>query len=262
MTTATLVFLGTGTSHGVPTIACDCPVCTSSDPHNNRLRTSALIEVSGLSFVFDTSIDFRAQALREKVRRLDAVFFTHSHADHIFGLDEVRRFNHIQREPVLCYAEADTVRDIRRVFTYIFDPPEQVGGGIPRVELSELRIGEPVQLSGIEFLPLRVWHGRLPISGYRVGRMGYFTDCSALPEETIDALEGLEVLVLGALRRRPHATHFNLEQAVEAARRIGAQKTYFVHMSHDLDHESTNATLPAGMALAHDGLRVEFEADR
>lgn len=258
---ATLAFLGTGTSHGVPTIACDCPVCTSPDPHNNRLRTSALIEAGGRSFVIDTSIDFRAQALREKMRRLDAVFFTHSHADHIFGLDEVRRFNHTQSEPIVCYAEPDTMRDIERVFTYVFDPPEQEGGGIPRIELRELRVGEPVRLFGLEFLPLRAWHGCLPITGFRVGRLGYFTDCSALPEETLKSLADLDILVLDALRRKPHSTHFNLEQAVQAAESIGAKQTYFVHMSHDLDHESTNAILPAGVALAYDGLRVEFEAD-
>jgi len=260
VTTATLVFLGTGTSHGIPMIACDCAVCTSSDPRNRRTRTSGLIEYGENRIVIDTSKDFREQAIREGMQRLDAVFFTHSHADHIFGLDEVRRFNHFQDGPIPCYGEEDTLRDVRRVFEYIFDPPEQVGGGIARVELFPVRPGEPVDACGLSVLPLRAWHGSLPITGYRIGKLGYITDCSALPEETFAALEGLDVLVLDALRHRPHSTHYNVEQAVEAAHRIGARQTYFVHMSHDLDHETTNAGLPDGIALAHDGLRIEFEA--
>lgn len=260
MSRATLVFLGTGTSHGVPMIACDCAVCTSPDPRNRRLRTSALIEANGHSFVIDTSIDFREQALRAKLRRLDAVFLTHSHADHIFGLDELRRFNHTQRDPIPCYAEPSTMRDVRRIFAYVFDPPEQLGGGIPQLKFHEIAVGEPVSLFGVEFLPLRAWHGSLPVTAYRIGGLGYITDCSRLPEDTFQALEGIEVLVLDALRHRPHPTHFTVEQAVEAAARIGARETYFVHMTHDLDHETTNRAFPAGMALAYDGLRVEFEA--
>lgn len=260
MTAATLCFLGTGTSHGVPMIACDCAVCTSKDPRNQRLRTSVLIEAGGRFFIIDTSIDFRMQALRAKLRRVDAVLLTHSHADHIFGLDELRRFNHTQPEPIPCYAEETTMRDVRRVFAYIIDPPHQTGGGIPQVEFHELRVGEPVRSFGVEFLPLRVWHGALPITGYRVGQLGYLTDTSALPEETFRALAGVDILVLGALRHRPHPTHFTIEEAVRAAERIGARETWFVHMTHDLDHDETNARLPRGIALAYDGLRVEFEA--
>lgn len=251
-----VTFLGTGTSHGVPMIGCACDVCQSTDSRDRRSRPSILITLdSGAQVLVDTSTDLRAQALAHGVTRIDAIVFTHSHADHIFGFDEIRRFNVLAGRPLPVHADARTLDDLRRTFPYAFTPPDQMGGGVPQVEPHE--VSGPFVLGGQAFVPVPILHGRRPILGYRVGGFAYLTDCSAIPEPSEGLLEGLDVLVLSALRHRPHPTHFTLGQAVDAAARIGARQTWFTHMCHDLGHEATTRDLPDRMSLAWDGLTIE-----
>jgi phosphoribosyl 1,2-cyclic phosphate phosphodiesterase len=203
----------------------------------------------------DTGPDLRAQALAHDIRRLDAVLYTHGHADHILGLDELRRFNALQRRPMACFGDAATLADIRRTFAYVFDPATQMGGGVPRLEtfavLGSFCVGRQ------EVQPVRLLHGTRTILGYRVGRFAYLTDCSHIPDESWPLLHDLDILVLDALRIRPHPTHFTLAEAVEATRRIGPRRAYFTHVCHELAHAPTCAGLPAGMELAYDGLVLE-----
>jgi phosphoribosyl 1,2-cyclic phosphate phosphodiesterase len=245
-----ITFLGTGTSHGVPMIGCRCDVCLSTDPRDKRARPSILVRLdSGLTVLVDTSADFRAQALKFDLTRIDAVLFTHSHADHIFGLDETRRFNVLQGESIPLYGDARTLADIRRIFDYAFESGSNPY--VPRLSLFE--IGGPFVLGPDEILPVPIMHGTRPILGYRIGRFAYLTDCSAIPESSLPLLEGLDLLVLGALRYRPHPSHFTVDQALAAARLVGARQTLFTHMCHDLGHAATCASLPPGIQLAYDG---------
>jgi phosphoribosyl 1,2-cyclic phosphate phosphodiesterase len=251
-----ITFLGTGTSHGVPMIGCDCGTCRSVDPRDRRSRPSAYIQSDdGTALLVDAGPDLRAQALAHGLRRVDAIFFTHAHADHIVGLDDVRRFNAMQKQVIPCFGDAATVRDIARMFSYVFDAPTPKGGGIPQLEL--FTVGGSFCLGGLEIEPVPLLHGPKPILGLRSGGLAYLTDCSRIPDASWPLLERLDVLVLDALRDRPHPTHFSLQEAVEAARRIGARRTYFTHMAHDLRHEPTCARLPRGMELAYDGLIVD-----
>jgi phosphoribosyl 1,2-cyclic phosphate phosphodiesterase len=250
-----ITFLGTGTSQGVPMIGCRCDVCLSTDPRDKRWRPSVLVRVdAGPSILIDTSADFRAQALRFDITRIDAVLFTHSHADHIFGLDETRRFNTLQREVIPLYGDARTLADIRRIFDYAFTRSDGGNEYVPR--LSPFIVGGPFCLGRQEIVPVPVFHGAREILGYRIGGFAYLTDCSAIPDGSWPLLAGVEVLVVGALRDRPHPSHFTVAEALAAAARAGAARTYFTHMCHDLGHAATNARLPAGVELAYDGLTV------
>jgi phosphoribosyl 1,2-cyclic phosphate phosphodiesterase len=250
-----ITFLGTGTSHGVPMIGCECATCRSSDPRDRRTRPSVFVQTDdGAAILIDAGPDLRAQALAHRINRVDAIVFTHGHADHILGLDDVRRYNHILRRPMACYADQLTIDDIRRMFAYVFDPNAPKGGGLPQLDLftvaGEFCIGRQ------EVVPIPILHGERPIFGLRLGGFAYLTDCSAIPESSWPLLEGLDVLVLDALRERPHPTHFSLGEALHAAHRARAARTYFTHMCHDLPHAATSAKLPAGVELAYDGLRL------
>jgi phosphoribosyl 1,2-cyclic phosphate phosphodiesterase len=252
----TVRFLGTGTSHGVPMIGCRCDTCRSLDPHDTRSRPSIAIELAdGTRVLVDTTPDLRAQALTHGIARVDAILFTHCHADHVMGLDEVRRFNVLQDSAIPCYGDARTIRELRRTFAYIFESSDH-GGGIPRVHLYAL--GGPFSIAGQEFVPVPVWHGRRTILGYRTGGFAYLTDCSGIPDESWPLLQGLDTLVVDALRHRPHPTHFTVAQALAVAERLGPRRTYFTHICHDLPHEATNRSLPAGVELGYDGLTVEI----
>jgi phosphoribosyl 1,2-cyclic phosphate phosphodiesterase len=257
-----VLFLGTGTSMGVPMIGCTCPVCLSDDPRDNRSRPSILIRLeSGATILVDTSSDLRAQALRHKLTRLDAVLYTHSHADHILGLDELRRFNTLQKATIPLFGDERTLDDLRRIFSYAFRPPREPGHEyVP--QLAPFVLDGPISVAGVEVRPVPVRHGARTIHGYRFGSFAYLTDCNHIPDDSWPLLEGLDVLVLDALRLRPHASHFSLDQAVETATRIGARRTLFTHMAHDLGHAETCARLPEGMALAHDGLCVRLPEPR
>ena len=253
-----ITFLGTGTSHGVPMIGCDCDTCRSTDPHDTRLRPSIYVQADSASILVDAGPDLRIQALRHDIRRVDAILFTHGHADHILGLDDVRRFNAIMQRPMPCYGDAQTLDDIRRTFHYVFDPATPKGGGLPALEL--MPIDGPFRVGAMEAVPIPLWHGQRPILGFRLGTFAYLTDCNRLADEAWGRLEGLDIVVLDALRLRRHPTHFSLDEAIEAAGKIGARRTFFTHMCHDLLHEATNARLPPGMALAHDGLVLDAAA--
>ena len=253
-----VTFLGTGTSHGVPMIGCDCRTCTSTNPRDTRWRPSVYIETDdGQAVLVDAGPDLRAQALKFNVRRVDAIVFTHGHADHILGIDEVRRFNAIQKRPMACFGDQATLDDIERVFAYVFDPAAPKGGGIPQLDL--FTIAGPFCIGRQEIVPIPVFHGTRPILGFRFGRFAYLTDCSHIPDTSMPLLAGLDVLVLDALRDRPHPTHFTVDEAVRVARRTSpvARRTFFTHMCHDLAHDTTNARLPKGIELAYDGLVVE-----
>ena len=252
--------LGTGTSHGVPMIGCSCATCRSTDPRDRRLRPSIYIDVPGHAHVLiDTATDLRQQALRHDISHVDAVLFTHAHADHILGLDDLRSFNALQGTPIPCYANHQAWDTIRRQFSYVFEGPLQMGGGVPQLTTNE--ITGPFFIRGIRIVPVPLWHGKLPILGFRFGNFAYLTDCNRIPDESWPLVNGVEILVLDALRDEPHETHFTLGEAVAAVRRISPARTYFTHMTHDLPHAKTNARLPRGIELAYDGLVLDIEVD-
>jgi phosphoribosyl 1,2-cyclic phosphate phosphodiesterase len=280
-----VTLLGTGTSHGVPMIGCGCDVCRSLDPRDRRTRPSILIQIEAppagaqappplagqderrtaatsavaravRHILVDTSPDLRAQALANRVTRVDAILFTHSHADHVLGLDEVRRYNILQREPMSCFGDARTLADLRQTFGYIFTTPD-AGGGIPQVVLSQ--IAGPFSLGGTEIVPVPIMHGPRGILGFRVGSFAYLTDCSRIPEESWPLVGGVRTLVVDALRDRPHPTHFSVNEALEVVARLSPERAYFTHVCHDLPHAATCARLPRGVELAYDGLVLEID---
>ena len=266
-----ITVLGSGTSHGVPFIGCECAVCRSSDPRDKRSRPSILIDLgaghrgasaepSALSPVryvlVDTSTDLRQQALTNGVTRVDAILFTHAHADHICGFDDIRRFNQLQQTPMACFGSHETLADVRRMFSYVFAPPKQQGGGLPQVRMFPL--GGAFSLGGVEIVPIPVLHGVLPVLGFRVGTFAYLTDCNRIPDASWPLLEGVTTVIVDALRRNTHSTHFSVAEAVDVVARLGATRAYFTHISHDLGHAETCAHLPPGVELAYDGQVLEL----
>lgn len=243
--------MGTGTSHGIPMIGCRCPVCTSDDPRDKRMRSSALVEMGGRSFLIDTTPELRMQCLACNITRVDAVLYTHDHADHVAGLDDLRRFNVLQGTSIIAYGDENTTLSLRRMFPYAFEHKPDYPSTKPQLELAVIK--GSFEAFGVPIIPIPLLHGKMPVLGFRFGGFAYCTDVSFIPEESYRLLEGLDVLVLDALRLRPHPTHFNLEQAIVVARRIGAIRTYFTHIAHELAHETTNARLSKGMMLAYDG---------
>jgi phosphoribosyl 1,2-cyclic phosphate phosphodiesterase len=223
------------------------------------MRPSIYVETDRVRILVDTSTDLRMQALANNIRRVDAILFTHSHADHVMGLDDVRRYNQMQSGPIPCFANAETLANLRSMFSYVFNPPKQVGGGLPQLVLNEI-VG-PWTIEDVTIVPIPVWHGKLPVLGFRFGSFAYLTDCNRIPDESWALLMrdgGVRTLILDALRRRPHSTHFSLGEAVEVAQRLGVERAYFTHIAHDLGHAATNAQLPPGVELAYDGLTIEI----
>jgi phosphoribosyl 1,2-cyclic phosphate phosphodiesterase len=256
---ARVTFLGTGTSHGVPMIGCTCEVCRSADPRDRRTRPSIHLDVEdGPAVLVDTSTDLRHQALACSITRVDAILYTHSHADHVMGLDDVRRFNVLKGGPIPAYADGATCGDLRRTFSYVFNPPQEKGGGIPQLSLTE--VDGPFAVGTLRVQPVPLFHGRRPILGFRFGSFAYLTDCSRLPDQAWPLLDGLDVLVLDALRHRPHPTHFTVAEAMAVVERLQPRRAYFTHICHDLPHEATNRSLPASVELAWDGLTLAIEA--
>lgn len=252
-----VTFLGTGTSMGIPMIGCKCQVCQSDDPKDKRLRTSVWIENEGMSIVIDTGIDFRQQALREKIPVVDAVLFTHHHVDHIFGLDELRPINFLQGRIVEIYATVGTLEFLKRIYPYVFDE-NHCPSDIPQINHYVIDT-IPFNINKLSVLPIPLYHGDLPVLGFRIGNFAYCTDVSRIPQESYPLLEDLDILVLGALRQRPHPTHFTLDEAIAEAEKIGARRTYFVHMSHELAHEQMLRQLPKNAQPAFDGLKIHIE---
>lgn len=251
----TVTILGSGTSSGVPTIACTCPTCLSTDTRDKRLRPSIWIRSEQGSVVIDTSSDFRQQCLRAGITDLDAVVYTHHHFDHIAGFDDLRAFNFKYQAPVPIYLMSETLEHIRRIFSYAFPSDEKPESGVPVIEPVVID-SDPITIADMELIPLPLKHGRMRVNGYRIGDFAYCTDCNMISDEAYERLAGTRILVLDALRYRPHPTHFTLEQAVESAERIGAEQTYFTHIAHDLMHEEAERLLPTGMNLAYDGLEI------
>ena len=255
-----LVFLGTGTSQGVPIIGCSCAVCSSADRRDQRLRTSVALEGEGTRVVVDTGPDFRAQMLREGVTSLEGVVYTHEHKDHLAGMDDVRPFNYLQKRAMTLHASARVEEALRRDFHYAFD--ENKHGGVPDVHIARVRDFERFELGGMDWEPLPIVHGSLDIHGYRVDDLAYITDANAIPERSLERLQGLEVLVLNALRPEPHYSHFSLPEALEVAAALGAKHTYLTHISHLMGrHEDVQKELPEGVSLAFDGLVLERTAE-
>lgn len=253
-----ITFLGTGTSTGVPVVGCHCRICSSDDWRDKRLRQSVKLECGDTHFLIDTTPDLRAQLLRDPIPRLDFVLFTHSHADHLMGLDDVRPFNFRQREPIVAYASHSTARAIRRAFSYIWDERTQVGGGKPQLELVE--VDGPFSHGTIQVVPIPVEHGDWTILGFRIDRFAYITDTNGIPPASMELLKGVEILALDGLRPSPrHPTHFVIDEAVAAARQIGARETWLIHLTHEVEHQIVESTLPAGIRLAYDRLVLELD---
>ncbi|WP_263383772.1 MBL fold metallo-hydrolase [Granulicella arctica] len=257
---ATLTFLGTGTSMGVPTLGCTCAVCTSTDPHNRRTRPSIRIEYDHHTVLIDTGPDFHAQALRENIRRVDAVFYTHGHADHVLGMDDLRPLSFLLKENLPLYADDSTALGLERIFNYTFKS-EHRNSTSARVEIHRLDLtpGAGVPLFGAFFQRIPLLHGRLHTTGYRFGTAAYLTDMSDLPLESIPLLQDLDILIIDALRRDPHFSHSHLDKSIAFVEQLKPKRAFFTHMSHDLDHEATNAILPPNIRLAYDGLQLTFE---
>lgn len=249
-----VVFLGTGTSHGVPVIACECAVCTSPDPRNRRARSSVAVETGGRTFLIDTATELRLQALAHGIRRVDAVLYTHYHADHVGGLDDLKAFNAVLGGPLPVFGDAATGADLQRRYAFAFAGTPWIGA-IPHLVYHEVH--GPFQFGGVEIQPVPLQHGRMSSLGWRIGSFAYATDCNGIPESSRELLQGLDVLVLDALRWRPHPTHFSLPEAIAVVEDLAPRQAFFTHLSHEVDHAATSARLPPGIALAYDGLVVE-----
>ena len=251
-----ITFLGTGTSHGVPMIACRCAVCRSKDPKNHRTRPSIVITLDkDKNILVDTSPELRLQVIQCDIDHIDAILFTHAHADHLHGLDDVRAYSEIQGTSIPCYGSPETLDRLSTVFEYAFRL-QHLGGGIPQLEL--VTIDGPFQLFGVKFVPIDLLHGKTEVLGFRIGNFAYATDCNQISPTSMDLLSGLEVLVLDAIRwEPPHPTHFTIPESLEIVKQLNPKQTYFTHMTHDVEHHSTNARLPENVQLAYDGLVVE-----
>jgi phosphoribosyl 1,2-cyclic phosphate phosphodiesterase len=251
-----LLFLGTGTSHGIPVIGCFCPVCRSENPRNQRFRPAVLIKWQGVTLLVDTPPELRLQLLRANVTTIDGILFTHSHADHIFGLDDVRVFNQRNGVALPVYGSRETLGNLRRQFYYVF-ANTPAGGGKPQLELKTIEpTDRPFEVVGVPVQPIPVMHGETTVLAFRFGDVAYVTDTNGIPESSLAHLENLDVLILDALRERPHPTHFSLAEALAVVKRLRPRRAYFTHICHELEHDETNRHLPAGVQVAYDGLRI------
>jgi len=256
--------LGCGTSTGVPLPGCECKVCLSDNEKNKRTRTSSIIGTAeGRNILIDASPDLRFQALKFGIKRIDAVLFTHAHMDHILGIDDLRPFNFIQKSSIPCYGSSKTLSEIKKVFSYIFNPdPLYEGGWVPRLDLNNLVDLQSFSVPEINFqiTPFTVMHGHMPVTAYRAGELAYVTDCNLIPDPSMKVIRGSKYLILDGLRYEPHRTHFTIPQAIEVAREVGAERTILIHTTHNVEYEEVNNQLPEGVELAYDGLELTFRA--
>ncbi|MDZ7672605.1 MAG: MBL fold metallo-hydrolase [Halanaerobiales bacterium] len=250
-----ITFLGTGTSHGVPIVGCKCKTCLSDDPKNNRLRSSIYIKSEQKNILIDTTPELRLQLLRNDITDINLVLFTHSHADHIMGFDDLRAINRINKKDIPCYGNKDTLDDIKKKFEYIFKDHKHKFA-IPGVNLKEIE--NKINFDDLEIIPIPIKHNNDSILGYRINDAAYLTDCSFIPESSYKLLEGIEVLIIDALRYKKHPKHFNIEQAINAARNIGVKQAYLTHISHEIEHNEADQKLPEGINLAYDGLKIKL----
>lgn len=249
-------FLGTGTSQGVPVIACDCDVCQSTDVKNNRLRSSLLVKVNGFNLVIDAGPDFRAQMLRENVESLRAILLTHEHADHVFGLDDIRSFNWRQKHPTDIYAEERVQDTIKRIFSYVFTNFKYPG--VPKMKLHGIS-GRSFKIEGIKIIPIRCYHHKLPVYGFRIGDLTYITDTNRIPAEEMEKINGSRILIINCLRKKKHISHFNLEEALQVINETKPEKAYLTHLSHEFGfHEEIQNELPENVFVAYDGLNLKL----
>jgi phosphoribosyl 1,2-cyclic phosphate phosphodiesterase len=249
--------LGSGTSHGIPAVGCHCHVCASPDPRDTRTRCSIAVRWRGKTLLVDTPPELRQQVIRSHVPRVDAIFFTHSHADHVFGLDDVRRFNEMQGGDMPVFAHPDTLRVLERAFWYVF-AETQAGGGKPKLALTPLE-GDRLVWEGLRVEVIPVFHGELEVQAFRFGDFAYVTDVSRIPPESLARLRGLDTLILGALRWEPHPTHFSIDQSLEVVRELAPRRTFFTHMAHTVAHAETERRLPGAVRLAYDGLAFSVD---
>ena len=255
-----LIVLGSGTSTGIPTIGCDCAVCCSDDPRDSRTRPSVLLELPAGNLLIDTSPEMRIQLVRERIGKVHAILYTHYHADHLFGLDDARLFPKAIGGPVPLYCEAETEATIRQTFSYAFREvtPSDPAGWVPQLRFERVAPAEPFTVLGQRVMPIRLEHGRFRVLGFRFGDLAYCTDVSRIPDESWPMLEGLDTLILDALRITPHPTHFNIEQALAVVDRLKPRRTFFTHLSHEISHAAVEKFLPDNVRLAYDGLAIEF----
>jgi phosphoribosyl 1,2-cyclic phosphate phosphodiesterase len=248
-----VLILGCGSSAGTPAIGCGCATCTSTDPRNKRSRASSVISAGGLNFLIDSGPDLRSQALREGLSKVDAVLYTHQHADHMNGIDDLRGFCYVNKAAMPVFGSDYTMKDIETRFHYTTLPP---GPGWELPSLQTTRVDGPFCHRGVEITPIPVLHGRWPVLGYRIGPVAYLTDVSEIPESSFPLLEGLDLLLLDCLRNKPHHTHFGYEQSIAAAQRIGARRTVLIHMTHELEYHALSARVPTGIEVGYDGMRL------
>jgi phosphoribosyl 1,2-cyclic phosphate phosphodiesterase len=251
-----VTFLGTGTSQGVPIIGCGCEVCQSEDQHDKRLRTSVLVQINKKNFIIDTGPDFRQQMLREKVKDISAVIYTHEHRDHIAGLDDIRPINFLRQKPLSVYAESRVLEALKQMLPYAFE--ENKYPGVPDINLNDIDT-LPFEIEGVRFIPIRAYHYKLPVMGFRIGDFTYITDANYIPEEEKEKIVGTKYLVLNALRKKKHISHFSLSEAIELVKEFSPRYAYFTHISHQMGfHKQVNSELPENILLAHDGLHLEI----
>jgi phosphoribosyl 1,2-cyclic phosphate phosphodiesterase len=259
LSTLRVIVLGCGTSHGVPAVGCGCAVCCSADPRDRRTRCGIAVRVAGKTLLIDAPPELRQQVVRSHITRVDAILFTHSHADHIFGLDDVRRYNDVLEGDMPVYGRPDVLQDLERAFRYVF-VESQAGGGKPKLALTPIET-EQFEAAGVPIEAIPIFHGELPITAYRIGDFAYVTDVSRTPDESLARLGGLDLLILGALRPAPpHATHFTFSEALSVVERLAPRRTFFTHMTHEVSYQESEAALPSGVRLAYDGLVLEVSA--
>ncbi len=249
-----ITVLGCGTSTGVPVIGCHCPICKSNNPKNKRLRTSILLQRNNQNIIIDTSVDFRLQALKFNIENVHAVLFTHHHADHVHGLDELRVFTSRHKSRIPCYGRKETLSYLKKIYFYAFDEKVQAGGGIPRIELIEVE--DPFHVFGIKIIPLEVFHGKLSITGYRFFDVAYITDSSKIPDASKKMLHGLKLLFINALREEPHPTHFNISEALSVIEELKPERAVLTHLGHQINFEKTPKKFPENVSFAYDGMEL------